>query len=492
MFTGFMSSLTRARVCVALLVLTGAAPAYAFEPDWPPTLFEDPFDVEADIAPYGKGLSPDVCPDVPEADKALSLIDVVNLALCHNPDTRLAWLSLRQSALSLGSSKTALLPTLSADANLGTVRTQTNGGSFITRSSGADIALSYTLFDFGKRSATIEAAEQSLIASGFGHNATLQGAIATALQTYYQLLTAQSSVAVAHETERFAKESLDAATTRHTLGLVPLSDVLQGRASYSQAQLTTEQAVNQLALARSNLANLLGLPPQRDVKVAEIDDSLLLNEHITHQVEPLMERAKQLRPDLAAQAASLAASRATLHAARRADYPSLSLSAGQSFSDVDVFNRDTSRSGTIGLSVSIPIFTGFARPYTIRSAETSLEAAEITYEKTQLSIMQDVFRSYTNYETAQQTWITSWDLTASATELRDITLGRYKQGLGSMLDVLNAQSQYASALQQQTNSRYNLLTTRADLMRAAGLLTLDTVRPDAPLPSTLKPASGEQ
>jgi outer membrane protein TolC len=88
--------------------------------------------------------------------------------------------------------------------------------------------------------------------------------------------------------------------------------------------------------------------------------------------------------------------------------------------------------------------------------------------------MQDVYRSYRNYQTAEQSWTLSWDLLATATELRDITLARYKEGIGSILDVLSVQSQYRSATQQHIESRYSLLLARADLIRSIGRLNLDS------------------
>ncbi len=73
-------------------------------------------------------------------------------------------------------------------------------------------------------------------------------------------LTAQNGVDVAKESERYAKESCDAAALRHHIGLAPLADELQAKGAYSQAQLAPEQAANQLSLQQASLALLMGLP----------------------------------------------------------------------------------------------------------------------------------------------------------------------------------------------------------------------------------------
>jgi outer membrane protein TolC len=93
-------------------------------------------------------------------------------------------------------------------------------------------------------------------------------------------------------------------------------------------------------------------------------------------------------------------------------------------------------------------------------------------------VEQDVWNSWNNYQTAKQSWQTSQDLLENATHLKDVALGRYKEGLGTILDVLNAETQYNTALQSNLKSRYNLLTSRVDLVRAVGTLNLETMQPD--------------
>ena len=121
----------------------------------------------------------------------------------------------------------------------------------------------------------------------------------------------------------------------------------------------------------------------------------------------------------------------------------------------------------------------------------AVESQQETLTATELNVTQDVWNAWHNYQTAQKSWETSSDLIKSATELKDVALGRYKEGIGTILDVLNAQTQYSTALQSQLQTRYNLLTTRIDLVRAVGVLGLDTMRPEAttPLPPEPPPAT---
>lgn len=451
----------------------------------------DIFGSDEQITRRSQKLAPDVCPTMPEQGKKLQLIEAINLVLCHNPDTQASWLSLRAQAAGQTAQKLdLLLPTVSADASLSKSATQVNSNGFITQGSGASISLGYTLFDFGRKQASLEAAEEAFSASIMNYDSGLQGVIGNTLRLYYSILTAQGALDVSRESLRFTEESVNAARARYELGLVPKSDVLQADTSLAQARLSVEQAENTLLLTVSDLAIAMGADPQTELQLADIDDSQLASDDMDKEVRPLMEAAKRNRIDLNASAASLRAARANLEVTRRSDLPQVSVSASQGFSDVDVFNRSTPRSGSIGLNVSIPLFTGLTRSYNVRAAEDSLKAQEIQFEKTKLTVMQDVWRSYTNYQTALQSWEVSWGYLASATELRDISLARYKEGIATMLDVLSAESQYRSATQQHLSARYNLLTSRADLVRSVGVLNLDTVQAGNPV-DTLGERTGE-
>ena len=68
-----------------------------------------------------------------------------------------------------------------------------------------------------------------------------------------------------------------------------------------------------------------------------------------------------------------------------------------------------------------------------------------------------------------------------AAEFRDVALGQFKAGVGSLLDVESAQTSYSSALSSYISARFSLLTSRVDLIRAVGILNLENAEPTAPL-----------
>lgn len=485
---------TRAMFGIFCGVLAAASAARAASETLP--WLEDPFGGREKVAIYGTRLMPDICPPMPENKTALTLSQVVNLSLCYNPDTKTAFLSLMSSADSYAASYSAYLPSISSGFSRSRSRSFSkgrDGNTSISGDSDGSISASMTLYDFGQRELGIEAAELSLTAAGLGYDTTLQSAIATAIRSYYSLLTAQNAVEVATASNLFAKQSFEAAELRHQLGLVPLADKLQATVAYSQSQLSLQQAENTLSITRGSLARLLGMPVDAALGVAEIDDSNLTNDPFGGNVQLLIDRAKNERSDLKSSRASLKAAEIALKRTKRSNLATITATAGMGYDTVKVFGDDATRSQSIGVSVSIPIFTGFTQTYNTRIAETGIKSQMESLKASELGIEQEVWSAWHNYENAKKNWEISWDQLASATQLRDVTLGRYKEGLGTILDVLNAQSSYRGALQSHLTTRLSLLTSRLDLIRAVGALNLDNIEPEptaveTPAATNIEPA----
>ncbi|HMP01709.1 MAG TPA: TolC family protein [Gemmatales bacterium] len=415
-----------------------------------------------------------------DVSQRLSIGNVVVASLCHNPDTRAAYLRLVAEGARYASNYSGYLPTVTATTSRSRATSFGENTKNSAVSSNYGLALGLTLYDFGQREFRLETAEFALLAAGHGYNATIQGTIAAALQAYYSLLRAQSAVEVAADAERFARESYEAAQLRHQIGQVPLADVLQAKGGHSQAILRSQAATNGLALQQASLAQLMGFSADTPVVVTEVDDGSLALDPFEDQLSELMRMARSKRQDLLATQASLKASEQSLKALRRSNLATISATASSFAANdsIDLFGPGGSRNNAIGVSVSIPIFTGFVQTYNERAAEKELQAQKEALTRRELSVEQDVWNAWHNYETAKQQWVTSEDQMVSAVQLKDVALGRYKEGLGSILDVLNAQLQYSTALQIQLESRYNLFATRVDLIRAVGVLTLNTLQHD--------------
>lgn len=267
------------------------------------------------------------CENVQFTKAPLSLTDVVERALCNNPQTREAWANARVQAAQVGIGKSAYLPSISI---AGAVSRNRTGGSnsFTPRTATYDqqsvsASLNYLLYDFGARAAALENARQVLTALNSTQDATIQSVFLFAVQSYYQLFAAQAAVISVKKAESSALESFNAATARYTIGSGTPADKLQAQTAYSQAVLNRIQAEGDARNAQGVLANSMGLDANRTFAITP-PSLQVADAEFEHDIAGLIEEARSLRPDLAAAKAQVNAAKANAEAAKSAGMPTIS------------------------------------------------------------------------------------------------------------------------------------------------------------------------
>ena len=203
--------------------------------------FDDPFSSHQQVSQSpGKKLSAqeDPCSRKRDPRSAWTMVDVVDQALCHNPQTRQAWASARFQAGQVGIAQAAYLPTVTLNTSLSRSMNSSSSNlqvSSIGSSVGSSqpinrvtpvISLNYLLYNFGAREVQLENAEKTLEASNWTQDAVLQTIMFAAIQAYYQVFATQSAADAALVSEKASNESLKAAQTRYEIGTVALADAL--------------------------------------------------------------------------------------------------------------------------------------------------------------------------------------------------------------------------------------------------------------------------
>lgn len=403
----------------------------------------------------------------------LTLAEVADYALCNNPQTRLAWANARAQAAQVGIAESAYLPTLSA--TVGRSRNTNDSGASITYSQTTSaLSASYLLYDFGGRAATLENARQFMAALAATQDATLQSVFLAAVQAYYQWFGSEAAVAAARESEYASRESLKAAEARYRIGTGTPADRLQAQTAAAQATLTRIQAEGNAKTALGTLANAMGLDAQ-DAPVLAPPANAIPDAAFERNLGELIAAAKRVRPDLVAAEAQVRAAQAGIDVARATGMPSISLTASNSHSDTGL--AGTARGTSVGVTLSIPLFSGFNTTYRVRSAEAQMEAKAAQRDQIAKQVSLDVWRSYFALTTSIESVHASADLAASAEASEKVAAGRYTAGVGGILDLLNAQSALASAHQQNIQALYSWRIAKAELAQAMGQLGFDRIEP---------------
>jgi TolC family type I secretion outer membrane protein len=421
---------------------------------------------------------PDATPQIPKdlvlpanftPGMPITLAQVVDIALSNNTTTRIAWLEARAAEAALGSRESAYLPEVDVNASITRSRGTAQGGrtAFQQTTYGPSLALTYLLFDFGGREAQVEQARQGLIAANFVHNQSIQDVILQTEQAYYSYLDARALLAAQDATIKERKTSLDAADARHRAGVATVADVLQARTALSQAQLTRETIEGNLRTIEGLLATTMGLPATARFDFGELPLEVPARE-VTEAVDALIARAITERPDLAAVRANADRARARIREVRAQGLPTIGLAGS---TGVTWFGGGSStKPYSASIALRWPLFTGFRNTYDIREAELEAQVAREDIRALEQRVNLQVWTSYFSLQTATQRLTTARDLLNSAQQSAEVATGRYRSGVGSILDVLTAESALENARAQEVQARTDWFLSVAQLAHDTGTL----------------------
>lgn len=430
----------------------------------------DPLNTQIDNLPkipdgYREANAP--CGNV-DLSKSISLAEVADASLCNNPQTSEVWASARVQAAQLGIAKSAYLPSLNANvsSSLGVSMPESSSRDNPNINLSANLAASYLLYDFGNRNANLENARQLLLSASASQSSTVQSVLLTATVAYYQVQANIAALEAALQAERASEESFKAADARYKAGVSTPADKLQAQTAFAQLTLTRITAEGNLQIAYGNLVNVMGLPANQKVTLSSAVSNAPST--ILQDVNLLIEQASARRPDLVASEAQLKAAQANIDASKAAAKPTISISTANNLQDGSQLSG--SNNATLGLTVSIPLFAGYAPSYRIRAAEATADLRAAQRDRLKLQISLDVWSAYQSLRTALQSVTATEVLVSSAEQSYRVALGRYKAGVGNIIDTLNAQSALASARQQKIQASLNANITRATLAQAMGAL----------------------
>ena len=441
----------------------GASPAPQVPWTPPPAAHRAP-------APRDTSAMAAVPPDLADRIRRLSLAEIVDIGLRNNAATRLAWANAQAAAAAYGSARGEWLPGVDGDVTAARIKTVASQGRTAVQQSviTPSVTLNYLVFDFGGRSGRVEGARQQLLAAGFTHNAAIQDVVLQIQVAYFQYLANRSLLDAQRTTLAEAQANLAAAEERRRVGLATIADVLQARTAASQARLDLQSTEGSLQTARGALALALGLPANLPYDVDSTAAAVPVRA-LADSVDALIASALEGRPDLAAARSVAEAASAGIGEARANLLPSLNFTAtgGRTYATTI---PNGANSYNLSLGLTIPLFNGFSRQYDLRAAQYQAEAARARSETIRQQVVFQVFSAYYALQTSTRRVATAEDLVASARQSSEVALARYKAGVGSVLDLLAAQSALAGARAQHVDARLAWSVSLAQLAHDAGVL----------------------
>jgi outer membrane protein len=440
-----------------------------------PKIVETPLPPPVTVAP------PEQVPaDVPNTP--LSAEEAVRIALRHQPNLTVAASNVEAARGRVQQSRSALRPSLGVST--GYTRTETlasaggggggtsgsggtggtvgTGGAFSSSGFTASATVRQLLFDFYHTRESVRQASQQEVAAGHNLSRVQLDTALQVKQAFYAYVQANRLIG-ANESDLRSRESQRAlAQARLTAGLGLPSDVVRAQTAVADATLSLNLAQNSASLARMNLALLMGLDPRTPLVAGEAGEP----EPASLELPDLVRTALRQRPDVLQALALVSAAEHGVKAASSTDAPAISFSAslgsrGTSF----LPGNDTA---SLGVSVAWTPFDSGLTAGRTREARAGATAAQAQLESTRLGVTSDVSQAYVNLRTAEQRVVTADSEVANAQEGARLAEGRYRSGVGTFLDVIDAQAALLTAQTNRINAQTSVDQARAALSHALG------------------------
>jgi len=404
-------------------------------------------------------------PITPQGPQSLTRKDAEQLAIKNNPRISVGRLLALAQHQVYREARSAELPTVNGaitavDANEGTrVGAGTLNASLLLEHAGAGVTLTQLLTDFGRTSNLISASKLREKAQNANALATEEDIILTTDQAFYTALENQALLKVAQQTvttRQSVENQIDVLTRNN---LKSNLDLTFAQVNLSQAKLLQLDAQNNLDSSLAALAAVLGLDHEVSFELSDVDTQPAAP---STDVNALIRTALQQRPDLQAFNYEQQSAEKFRRAQRDQMLPSISTLgiAGVTPVRPDCFGGCfpnyfvSSWYGAIGVNMSVPIFNGFLFSAGASEAKYRAQAAAENTRDLRDRIVRDVRTAWLAANTAFQRVAVSAELAKQADLSLSLAQSRYQLGLGSIVELSQAQLQQTDAAIGYVNAQY--------------------------------------
>jgi outer membrane protein len=420
------------------------------------------------------------------------LVSIYQEAVNNNADLAADRAQFRARQELVPQARAGLLPNLTGGAFVGDSRTKidtTAGTQRLDRSARSYQAqLTQPLFR-ADRWFQLQAAHATSDQAALQLSASEQNMILQSAEGYFAVLRAQDNLAATKAEESAFQRQLDQANERFNVGLSDRTDTLQAQAAYDTARANRMLAQRQVDDAFQALTTLTN----RDYNSLEgISHDLPILEPVPNDASQWVQTAARQNLNLQATNFAVTAAEETLRQRRSGHAPTLDAVASYERGDNDAmgqpndalaganiggatlprFNGDVEQT-SIGLQLSIPLYSGGRTTSQVREAYELLDQSEQQRESLRRQVVENTRNLHRAVNTdvaqvqARRQTIISGQSALEATEIG------YQVGTRNIVDVLDAQRQLYGAVRDYNNARYDYILDSLRLKQAAGTLAPD-------------------
>ena len=325
------------------------------------------------------------------------------------------------------------------------------------------IALNQLVTDFGRTQSLTQSAELRREAQGSTGQAVREQVLLQVEQAYFQPLGGNAALRAAQAAVNNREIALRQIRALQESAMRSTLDVSFAEVALSQAQLDVYQTENIATEAQANLSAALGLDRADTFTLTDVPAPAALES----SPDPRIQTAMQKRPELKALTLTRAAAHRYADAEARLRLPAVSLLGAAGAIPAGDPRLPESYSAA-GVNISIPILNGGLFSARRAEAEERAAAADSDVRTSAVRIAREVRVAWLEASTAARRLDVTSRLVAEANEALRLAQTRYDAGLGSIVELSQAQLNQTSAEIQNATARYDYLSSRAALDYATG------------------------
>ena len=395
-----------------------------------------------------------------------TLKKVVALAIKNNKDLKIALLNIQSARATYRVTKADSFPSVNANGDVSHARAiNSSNGTTTSHNYSANISASYEIDLFGKIQSLNESALQSYLSTQFAANTIKVSLIAETINAWLTLATHNEQLKLSTQTVENLQKAYELTQKKFAAGVISQADVLDASASLKEAQINVILYNTMIKQDKNALELLIAQPLNDELLPKEYENCLMIVK------AGISSKVLLTRPDIMEAEHNLKAKNANIGAARAAFFPSISLTANTGIASKSLsslFDGGAQNVWSFSPNITLPIFNGGQNSANLDYTYAQRDIALNQYEKTIQTAFKEVNDALATRATINEQINKQKELVDAVSKSYDLSLGAYKVGTGSYLNVLISQRTLYSAQQNLISKYQEDLTNRVSLYKTLG------------------------
>lgn len=332
----------------------------------------------------------------------------------------------------------------------------------------ASVGLVWNAFDWGRTYYALRAAKETRSAQRLTVESTTAQVVLEVKVAFYTVLATQAALEVALEAVATQKRHVEQAQAFFQVGTRTKIDVASAQSELANAELQVARARGNLDVARAQLSTALGEDEWRDYEL--VVPAELAEPGAIPPAEALYDEALSTRPEPRELSLRASGLKNTVRSLRGAFFPALTFSFGSTFAGTDI----TRLTPNVQLNVSLGYPSSGVNPFLIHGQmhEAEGQRLQLVAQERQIrhTIRLEAATARAQLVAAREAVQTARTLVAAARERRDLAEGRYRAGVGSIIELTDAELAFVNARYQEVQARFDHAQAHARMERVLGRL----------------------